>query len=270
MAKRSVAIAEQREPLTKGRVLRTAIRLADEGGIQLLTMRKLAAELGIEAMSLYHYVASKDDLLAGMLEIAMNEIEPPLADGEWKVAIRATATSYYAALRRHRWAHEVMSTPSRVSLAQVRYMDALLARLRAAGFSARMTHHAYHALDSHIIGTALWMAGIAAAIPKGRLPDVAQAVLQRVPVAEYPAFHEHVQVHLTKAAQGDKNPFEFGLDLILDGLDELRDEAPPSTPVRRPYAGRADARPRKLAPRRVRARARAHRPGQDVRRSREA
>jgi len=225
MAKKAVTIAERREPLNRERVLSTALRLADEGGIEALTMRRLAQELGVEAMSLYHYVADKDEILAGILDLVMSEIALPPDGGDWKEGVRKTASSYHAALARHRWAHSVMTSPSPIPprSAQFRYMEALLGRLRKAGFSPRMTHHAYHALDSHIIGTALWEAGIAAAIGQGRFEQVAQSVLQRLPPEEYPYFHEHAQQHLTRATRGDKSPFEFGLDLILDGLDRLRD-----------------------------------------------
>ena len=149
-------------------------------------------------------------------------------------SIRRIAVSHHDVLRRHPWARGLTS-PGKVPPAQFRYMEALLRVLRRGGFSARMTHHAYHVLDSHSIGSALWEAGITAAIPKGKLVDLARPFLAKLPAAEFPYFHEHIQQHLTKSARGDKNTFEFGLDLILDGLEKLRDEIPVSRRRRRPH-----------------------------------
>jgi AcrR family transcriptional regulator len=227
VAKRAQAIVERREPLSRERVLRAAMDLADRDGIAALSMRSLARALGVEAMSLYHYVERKEDLLGGIYDLVMREIEfPPSRPAGWKGAVRRMAVSYHAALRRHPWVHGVGTAPTRLGAGQLRYMEWTLGTLRKAGFSPRMTHHAYHILDSHIVGFALWEAGIVAAIPKGQLADLAKAVLERVPLAEYPYFHEHAQQHIGKVTKGDKHPFELGLDIILDGLDRLRDEAP--------------------------------------------
>ncbi|MDX6440179.1 MAG: hypothetical protein QOF45_2762 [Gaiellaceae bacterium] len=144
---------EPRTPLSKDRVLRTAIALADEHGIESLTMRKLAQELEVEAMSLYHYVAKKDDLLAGVVDIVLMEIELPAKSAGWKAAIREIAISAHDALTRHPWACKLMLGMKGVSPARLRYMESLLATLREAGFSPDLTYHAYHALDSHIMGS---------------------------------------------------------------------------------------------------------------------
>jgi AcrR family transcriptional regulator len=205
-------------------VLRAAMELADREGIAALSMRSLARELRVEAMSLYYYVERKEDLLAAIADLVMREIELP--DGrpaDWKSVVRRMAVSYHDALRRHPWVHAVGTAPARLGAGQLRYMEWLLRSLREAGFSPRMTHHAYHILDSHIIGSALWEAGITAAIAKGALPDLARTVLARVPIGEYPYFHEHAQQHIGKLTKGDKHPFEFGLDIILNGLERLRD-----------------------------------------------
>ncbi len=207
--------------LSKERVLRAAVALADERGITALSMRTLAQELDAGAMSLYHHVAGKDELLGGMVDLVVREIDPPDLEGEWKPAIRRSVVSFHDALRRHRWAASLMMTPDRVLPARLRYMDALLGRLRRAGFSADMTHHAYHALDSHIVGFALWQAGIAAVAPN--LPDLATTFLQRLPVDEYPYLIEHIEQHTKPDSPDGKTEFEFGLDLILDGLERLRD-----------------------------------------------
>ncbi len=208
-------------PLSKERVLGAAVALADERGIAALSMRTLAQELGAGAMSLYHHVAGKDELLGGMVDLVVREIDLPASEGEWKPAIRGSVISFHEALRRHRWAANLMMTPDRVLPARLRYMDALLGRLRQAGFSADMTHHAYHALDSHIVGFALWQAGIATAAPQ--LPDLAATFLQRLSVEEFPYLIEHIEQHTRPDSPDGKTEFEFGLDLILDGLERLRD-----------------------------------------------
>jgi AcrR family transcriptional regulator len=229
MAKRAEAeaVVERRDPLSRERVLRAAMDLADRDGIAALSMRNLARELGVEAMSLYHYVERKEDLLAGIGDMVMREIDLPSGRiTDWKSAVRKMAVSHHDALKRHPWVHALGPTPIRLGPGQLSYMEWLLRRLREAGFSPRMTHHAYHILDSHVVGSALWEAGIVAAIPKGALPDLARTVLEQVPIADYPFFHEHAQQHIGKVTKGDKHPFELGLDLILDGLDRLRDERP--------------------------------------------
>jgi AcrR family transcriptional regulator len=227
MAKRAQAVVERREPLSRDRVLRAAMDLADREGIAALSMRNLARELSVEAMSLYYYVERKDELLAEIGDMVMREIDLPRGGiTHWKSAVRQMAVSYHDALKRHPWVHALGPTPVRLGPGQLSYMEWLLRRLREAGFSPRMTHHAYHILDSHVVGFSLWEAGIVAAIPKGAIADLAKTVLERVPIADYPFFHEHAQQHIGKVTKGDKHPFELGLDLILDGLDRLRDEPP--------------------------------------------
>lgn len=227
MARRAEAIAARREPLSRERVLRAAMDLADRDGIAALSMRNLAHELGVEAMSLYHYVESKEDLLAAINDLVMSELELPQAPpAEWKSAVRRMAVSYHEALRRHPWVHSVKAVPERVGPSTVRYMEWVLGTLRKGGFSPRMTHHAYHILDSHVVGSSLWEAGIMAVIPKGQMADMARQFLERIPMDRYPYVHEHAQQHLGGATKGDKHPFELGLDLILDGLGRMRDEWP--------------------------------------------
>jgi AcrR family transcriptional regulator len=210
-----------RAPLSKDRVLRTAVSIADQEGIDALTMRRLAQELGVEAMSLYYYVTNKDDILKGIMDLVATEIEVPSGGADWKAAIRRSAISFHDVLRRHRWASSLMiSGPPGVGPAQLRYSDSLLKRLREAGFSPELTHHAYHALDSHIVGSTLWAAGVGAVMKTK--PDFVQTFIRELPVAEYPYFAEHVQQHMTKSVSSTgKSEFEFGLDLILDGLEKM-------------------------------------------------
>jgi AcrR family transcriptional regulator len=197
------------------------MRLADQGGIDSLTMRRLAQELGVEAMSLYYYVSSKDDILNGIVDVVTNEIERPSAGADWKAALRASALSFRNALARHPWAANLMMSGTGAGLARVRYMDAVLRRLREAGFSPELTHHAYHALDSHIMGSTLWAAAYTTMAKAN--PDLAENFLRKLPLSEYPDFAEHAQQHIKKSGPKDKSEFEFGLDLILDGLERMRD-----------------------------------------------
>ena len=211
------ALAQPREPLSKDRVLRAAMELADRDGIEALSMRRLAAALGVEAMSLYYYVKRKHDILDGIVDLALSEVQLASGGSDWKSAVRLSAISYHDTLRRHRW---VTSVPisGEASMAQLRYMDALLKRLRQAGLSPELTHHAYHALDSHVVGSALWQARVP---PKEELDILATDVLRQLPADGYPDLVLHIQQHLSGAARGMKF-FEFGLDLILDGIDRLR------------------------------------------------
>ena len=215
---------EPRLPLSRERVLRAAIALADEGGIESLSMRKLGQELGVEAMSLYNHVANKDDIQNGIVEIVLEEIEVPSDGDDWKAALRQTAISSHEVFVRHRWACGLMMGTSGVSPARMRWMEAVLRTLREAGFSPDMTHHAYHALDSHITGFTLWLVSMPFET-KEELDDLAGRFLRQIPTDEYPYVVEHAHQHLEPASPDGKSEFEFGLDLILDGLERLRNPA---------------------------------------------
>lgn len=211
---------QSRPPLSRERVLRAGVALADEEGIEQLSMRRLAQPLGVEAMSLYHHVANKDDLLAGMLDIVFGEMELPAEEGDWKAALRRTAISAHHVLLRHEWACGLLMQPTGPSPARLRWMNSVLGRLRHAGFSADMTHHAYHALDSHIVGFTLWV------LPYLKVareqPELVQDFISRVSVDDLPHLAEHIGVHMSDRP-GETGEFDFGLELILDGLDrELR------------------------------------------------
>jgi AcrR family transcriptional regulator len=208
-----------RTPLSRERVLEAAIALADRAGIEALSMRRLALELGVEAMSLYYHVANKNALLAAMLDAVFAEIELPDQKGDWRRAIRASATSAHQVLLRHPWACGLLTAPGAPSPARLTWMNAILGRLRKAGFSPEMTHHAYHALDSHIVGFTLWVLPYIA-IARER-PDFAQEFMATTSLEDLPHLAEHIQVHLDERAD-DTSEFDFGLDLILDGLKRLR------------------------------------------------
>jgi len=147
----------RRPPLTRERILETALALADENGVHAITMRRLGDELGYEAMSLYRHVESKDDMLDGILDLVLAETENPTLDEPWDDAIRRSALSVHAALERHPWATRLLMIPPRVRQRRVEYMDALLGCLRNAGFSAETTYTAYHVIDAYIYGFSLWL-----------------------------------------------------------------------------------------------------------------
>jgi AcrR family transcriptional regulator len=210
---------EPRLPLSRDRILRAALELVDDGGIDSLTMRKLGQALGFEAMSLYNHVANKDDVIDGILDLVLAESEPPSPSGDWDAAVRSSAVSVHAALRRHPWASAVVMAPGRLRPARLRYMDSLLGRLREAGFSAETTYHAYHVLDGHIFGFSLWEASHSYGdVDASRM----MAAFERTITAdEYPYLREHGEQHFAEGPHHDVSAFEFGLDLILDGLKKI-------------------------------------------------
>jgi AcrR family transcriptional regulator len=214
---------ESRLPLNRERILQAALELADEGGIESLTMRKLGEALGFEAMSLYNHVAGKDDVLDGLLDLVLAESEPPPPVGDWETAIRQSAISVHEALRRHPWSCSLLMDPARMRPARLQYMDLLLGRLREAGFSAETTYHAYHVLDGHIFGFSLWETS-----HTYTAEDVSRfetKFAQTITADAFPYLHEHAQQHFGEGPQHEVRAFEFGLDLIVDGLKKIHDAA---------------------------------------------
>jgi AcrR family transcriptional regulator len=228
MARERAPAEQPRVPLSRDRVLRAAIALADDGGIESLSMRRLGQVLGVEAMSLYNHVANKDDILDGMVDFVADEFELPSPGIDWKAAMRKTAISAHEALLRHPWAANLMLSGASVSPARLRYMDSILGGLRGAGFSAAMTDHAYHALDSHIMGFTLWVVSMDLGSDDD-LAVMATAFLRELPRDDLPHLAEHVEQHLKERSPDDPTEFEFGLDLILDGLERIRDSGQPAS-----------------------------------------
>ena len=223
MATQTDRSAEPRIPLSRDRVLRAAIGLADEQGIEALTMRNLGHELGVEAMSLYNHVDNKDDILDAMQDLVVSEYELPPRQDDWRAALRQTATSAHDVLLRHRWAAGLqLSSPDGVGPARLRYMDSILGTLREAGFSVVMTHHAFHVLDIYVVGFTVQQINFP--IEAEDLPALAAEFLVGIPADEYPYLVEHIQHHID-SAHYDGGDFEFGLDLILDGLEQLHQTA---------------------------------------------
>jgi AcrR family transcriptional regulator len=214
---------EPRLPLSRDRILQAALALVDEGGIESLTMRKLGQALGFEAMSLYNHVANKDDVLDGILDLVLGESEPPSPVGDWDAAIRTSAISVHEALRRHPWSCTLLMSPGHARPARTRYMDLLLGRLREAGFSAETTYTAYHVLDGHIFGFSLWETSHSYTAEE--LSDLAAKFAQTITADAYPHLHEHAQQHFSEGPHREVSAFELGLDLIVDGLKQIRDTA---------------------------------------------
>jgi len=204
--------------LNRDRVLRAAVALADAGGIESLTMRKLGVELGVEAMSLYNHVANKVDLLDGMIDCVFAEIELPTDGTGWKSAMRRRAISAREVLSRHQWATGLMESRTTPGPATLRHHDTVIGVLRAAGFSIGMVAHAYAVLDSYIYGFALQEPNL----PFDTARDtatVAQAIMARFASGEYPHLTELTVEHVLQPGYDYGKEFEYGLDLILDGLE---------------------------------------------------
>jgi AcrR family transcriptional regulator len=215
---------KQRTPLSRERVLATAVALADARGLGELTMRKLGQELGVEAMSLYHHVAGKDDLLDGMIDLVFAEIDPPAPGGDWKAELRKRAVSTRGALTRHRWAVGQMEGRTSHGPSSLRVHDAVLGCLLGAGFSEAMTVHAYSVQDAYIYGFALQQTDMSSQTPEDfaavarRQMDDYQDVL-----GDYPNLVRVVGGHVAQVGYDYDREFLFGLDLILDALERLRD-----------------------------------------------
>jgi len=213
--------ARPRTHLSKERVLRAALVLADEGGIESLTMRKLGQKLGVEAMSLYNHVANKDDILDGIVDLVFSEIAVPSARADWKAAMRRRGISARDVLLRHPWATSLMQTRTRPGPATLRHHDAVLGSLRKAGFTVDMAAHAFSVMDGYIYGFALQQINLPSHTSE-EAAELAGSILRELPADEYPHLAEMIVEHALKPGYDYAEEFAFGLDLILDGLERLR------------------------------------------------
>lgn len=207
--------------LSVQRVVAEAMRLADRDGVDGLSMRRLAAELGAGAMSLYHYVASKEELLDAMIDVVFGEIELPPDDADWQSALRRRATSARQALARHPWAITLMESRTTPGPANLRHREAVTACLRRAGFSVVMTAHANWLLDSYVYGFALQEASL----PFDTAEDLAamadDVFMPQLPADQFPYLRESAEA-LFAAGYDAAGEFDFGLDLVLAALEPLR------------------------------------------------
>ncbi|MFJ4979767.1 TetR/AcrR family transcriptional regulator [Streptomyces coeruleorubidus] len=209
--------ASARTPLSRERVIRTAMAVADEKGAAALTMRAIAEPLGVEAMSLYHHVAGREDILDGMVDAVFGEIDLPPREMDWKSALRHRADSARAVLRRHPWAVGLMDSRSQPGPATLRHHDAVIGTLRAGGFSVPMAAHAVSLIDSYLYGFVLQELSLPF---KGtaELDEVAGAILRDMPADTYPHLTELATEHVLKPGYDYAGEFAFGLTLILDAL----------------------------------------------------
>jgi AcrR family transcriptional regulator len=207
--------ASPRQRLNRDRVLDAGIALADAEGIDALSMRKLAQRLGVEAMSLYNHVRNKDDLLDGMLDRVAGEIELPDDGQHWRAAARSRAISAHGTLMRHPWAAQLwVSAAAKVGPQRMRYLDHALQALRSAGFAQGLLDRAFHTIENHIMGHALQTLGFA--LDPEQMNSAGREILRTFPADDYPDLAAHIRYHVDNPGGDDE--FEFGLDLILDGL----------------------------------------------------
>jgi AcrR family transcriptional regulator len=198
--------------------VQVAIVVADKESLDALTMRRLAHELQVEAMSLYHHVANKDDILDGMIDSVFSEIDVPPTSTDWKTAMRRRAHSVRAALSRHPWATSLMVSRAAPGPATLHHHDAVIGSLRLAGFSIEMSAHAYSVLDSYIYGFAHQEANLPFDTP-AETKEIADAIAGQFPAGEYPHLMELTTQYVLQPGYDHGDEFQYGLDLILDGLD---------------------------------------------------
>lgn len=213
--------AKPREPLSFERALRAALSLADAEGIEAVSMRRLAKELGVEAMSLYHHVASKDAVVDAMVDAVFNEIALPPTDVEWREAMRTRAAAVRQVLSQHRWAAGLLESRANPGPATLAHHDAMIGCFRRAGFSLALTGHAYSLIDAYTFGfvrTELHLP-----IGEGaQTQDLAQEIFAKMPKEQYPHFVEFTVGHVLAPGYLFAREFDFGLELILDGLERAR------------------------------------------------
>jgi len=226
MATKIEPIAPPREPLSRERILRTAVALADEGGVESLSMRKLALELGVVPMALYKHVANKDEVLDGMVDVVVGEIDPPVVGTDWKTTIRERVLSARRALLRHPWASQVIESRTDPTPTVIEYMDSMIGIFRTGGFSIDLTHHTMHAMGSRLLGFSQELfddtSGDGAEIEELQR----QGMAERYPhITEMVAAISHDDESVVGSGCDDQFEFEFALDLTLDGLERLRTTA---------------------------------------------
>ena len=220
MVTEPIATEERRTPLTRERVLQAAVELADRGGNEALSMRKLGQELGVDAMALYRHVRGKDDLLDGLVEVIVGQIERPTPDSDWKTNLREQAMAARSVMLKHPWARRVLEERGTGGPACLAYIESVLATLHDGGFSIELAHHALHVLSSRIFGFTQDL--FEEPGPADPPPD--EATMLRA-LAGYPRVVELAMAASHEGVLGpcdDDVEFAFGLDLTLDGLERVR------------------------------------------------
>ena len=215
--------AKPRVPLSRERILHTAVGLADRGGVESASMRKIAQELGVVPMALYKHVSDKDELLDGMVDVVVGEIDPPAPDVDWKTAVRRRILSARRALLHHPWASRLIESRTDPTPTVLRYMDSMIGMFRAGGFSIDLTHHAMHAMGSRLMGFTQELFNDSADAD----PEV-EAEMYEAMAEAYPSIYElvltvtHDDASVVGPGCDDQFEFELALDLQLDGLERLR------------------------------------------------
>ncbi|WP_204140516.1 TetR/AcrR family transcriptional regulator [Halomicronema sp. CCY15110] len=226
MAKSSPSESTGTMPLSRDRILQVALQQADAEGLAALSMRKLAQALGVKAMSLYNHVANKDDIIDGMVELVVAEMALPSLTVDWQTAMRQRATSAHAVLLRHPWATMALMSRVNVGPAMLRYIDATLGCLVEAGFSYPLADYAWNAIDSHTYGFTLQALNFP--FEADEYAQTAQDYVAMIPPERYPYMHRLTQQVMTGQHNG-LHDFEFGLNLLLDGLEKLRGTNSPNS-----------------------------------------
>jgi AcrR family transcriptional regulator len=222
VASRTKPAIRRRQPLSRERVLRAAFDLTDRDGVESLSMRKLAQKLGVEAMSLYRHVRNKGEIVDGMIDLVFGEIGLPPTTVDWKTAMRQRAISVREVLARHPWAIGLMESRSTPGPATLQHHDAVIGCLRSAGFPIALVAHAYSVLDSYIYGFALQQASLPFKTSEGAV-EVADSIWRQFPTDAYPYLTELTVEHVLQPGYDYADEFEFGLDLILDALEQRLD-----------------------------------------------
>ncbi|MCP8710960.1 TetR/AcrR family transcriptional regulator C-terminal domain-containing protein [Streptomyces sp. AC04842] len=229
---RSDPARRSRTPLSRLRVLSAAVALADEGGADALSMRKIAQRLGVVPMALYKHVANKDELLDGMIDTVVGEIDPPVEGADWRTTVRLRVLSARRMLLRHPWASAVIETRMKErpapTPAVMAYLDEMIGVFRAGGFSLDLVHHAMHVMGSRLLGFSqeLFVDSPSPAAPSSSPSPPPEEMAARYPnIAELAGAVAHDAGSVVGAGCDDQYEFEFALDLTLDGLERLRDAA---------------------------------------------
>jgi AcrR family transcriptional regulator len=206
--------------LTRDRVLGAAIAIADENGIESLTMRNLGVQLDVKPMSLYYHVANKEEILDGIVDTVFDEISVSCISTEWRSAMRGRAISVRRVLGDHPWATSLMQSRVNPGPAVLRHHDSVIGCLRRAGFSIAMAAHSFSVMDAYIYGFALQEKTLPFETSE-EIAVIAEMILQQMPADEYPHLAEMTVDHVLQPGYNYSDEFEFGLDLILDGLERL-------------------------------------------------
>lgn len=217
MSKNSKNSSAHSTTLTKDRVIIVAIKLADSGGIEAMSMRKLGRELGVEAMAIYHHFVDKSQLIEGMIDYVHKEIKLPKDLTNWRVYMQSRAVSAFDVLMRHPWASPIMEAGVNPGPSTLNDSENMINCFRQAGFSIEMTVHAVTVLNIYIYGAAMQYARLSFSTVE-QAAELGETVKQQFPVDAYPYLTEMITKHMLKAGYNPKDEFEFGLNLILDGI----------------------------------------------------